>query len=144
MADSDVFSECSSVYLDQNIQKNTGNHYKNCDKHKIKCHKTLEELNSAPLIIELGRAEANISNGMCRFCANEESKENKYKNKGNEVREENSDVNSVLMNLNGNIHGENLLDIDLHMSELLELCNMAIPPWVRQALSTVVTKLEKN
>jgi hypothetical protein len=82
-------------------------------------------------------------NGVCRFCANE-SKENKYMNKGNEVHEENNDVNSVVMNLNGNVNGESLLDIELDMSELLELRNMAIGPWVRQLLSTVVVKLEKQ
>jgi hypothetical protein len=30
------------------------------------------------------------------------------------------------------------------MNELLELHNMALRPWIRQTLSTIVTKLEKN
>jgi hypothetical protein len=144
MADSDVLSECSSVYLDQNIQENTGNHCKNCDKQKIKCQKTLDELKSAQLIIELLQREANLNNGVCRFCANEESKEKKYINKGNKVCKENSDVNSVLLNLNGNTDDQNSSDIDLDMNELPELHNMAIHPWVLQVLSTVVTKLEKE
>lgn len=42
------------------------------------------------------------------------------------------------MNKGNEVHEESLLDIELDMSELLELRNMAIRPWVRQVLSTVV------
>jgi hypothetical protein len=86
----------------------------------------------------------NNNDGVCSVCANKEAKDNKYMNKRNEVCVENSDVNSDLMNLNGNLNGKNLLDIELDMNELLGLCNMALHPWVCQALLTIVTKLEKE
>jgi hypothetical protein len=68
----------------------------------------MDELKSAQLIIEVLRTEANNNNGVCSVCANKEAKDN-------EVCVENSDANSDLMNLNGNINGENLLDIELDM-----------------------------
>jgi hypothetical protein len=93
----------------------------------------LDELKSAQLIIELLRTQANISNGVCRFFANEESKDNKYTSNGTKLCVQNSDLNSVLMNLTGNVD-ETLLDIELDMNELQELRNMVIRPWERQML----------
>jgi hypothetical protein len=142
MADSVVYSERGSTYLEENIQENASKHCRNCDKQKIKCQKTLDDLKSAQSVTELLRTEASV-NGRCRFWANE-SKENKCISKGNEVHEENSDVNIVLMKLSANAVGYSLLDIELDMRELLELRNTAIRPWVRQVLSSVVVKLEKE
>jgi hypothetical protein len=108
MADSDDIGDCGCEYLDRNSRENVGNHCKNCDKRKIKYKKTVDELKSAQLIIEVLQTKANNNNGVC---ANKEAKDNKYMNKRDEVCVENSDVYSDLMNLNGNINDENLIDI---------------------------------
>jgi hypothetical protein len=59
-----------------------------------------------------------------------------------------SELVSFVLKLSWNfkitINGENLLDIELDMNELLELRNMALRPWVRRTLLTIVTKLEKD
>jgi hypothetical protein len=53
-------------------------------------------------------------------------------------------VNSDLVNLNGIVHDENLLDIILNINELLELYNMATCPQVWKIMSISIAKLEKE
>jgi hypothetical protein len=105
---------------------------------KSKCQKTLDELKSVQLIIELLRTEVNTHDRLCDRHADEKLKDKKCScNNLDQILQ-----NSVLNDLNGFDEDQLEIEAELDRRELQGLYIMAVRPCVRQMLLEVIINME--
>jgi hypothetical protein len=140
MAESAVSSKYRSECLNLITNANANGNCETCDILKSKCQKTLDELKSVQLIIELLRTEVNMHDRLCDRQANEKLKDKKCLcNNLDQISQ-----NSVLNNLNWFDEDQLQIEAELDRRELQELYIMAVRPWVRQILLEVIINMEES
>jgi hypothetical protein len=139
MVDSVDTSKTSSVSLNQTIKAKTNDNCENCDILKSECQKTLDELKSAQLVIEILRSEENSYGRLYDFHVSDGLKNKLCKcNIHDHIMQ-----NRVLNNLNGSDKDQLELEVVFDRSELEELYSMAVCPWAQQMLLEAIKNVEE-
>jgi hypothetical protein len=140
MAEGVLLNKSYSVFRNQTIRAYAHTHCESCNTLKSEFEETVDELNSARLMIILLWSKIKNGNNVSTSQDTDALTSKKFlSNIGDQI-----DQNSARNNLSGSMKEHLVLEAMLDRRELREFCSMAVHPGVQQLLLKAISNLEDS